>query len=277
MTGGGVVTEEALGDLTGFRGGEGTPLVLLHGFMGTWRVWKPLLDTLTAEHRVFAPTLPGHFGAAPLADGFAGSIGALADLLEAQMDEEGIEKAHIAGNSLGGWLSLELGRRGRALSVVAFSPAGAWRSDRDLKRVIRLMRVARTMSVKAGARLQPHLHRDGVRKLALRSVAVHGDRVPAEEVAAGLEEVLGCAVFEPFLNWVAGEQSFPAAARPADYPIRIAWSEKDRTISLRRYGRPMHAAVPEAEFLVLPGVGHVPMFDDPAMVAQTILEVTRAA
>ncbi|MGI8814455.1 MAG: alpha/beta fold hydrolase [Pseudonocardia sp.] len=59
-------------------------------------------------------------------------------------------------------------------------------------------------------------------------------------------------------------------------PVRIAWAERDRTIPYRRYGHPMRAKVPGAEFITLPGVGHVPMSDDPRLVARTILEMTGA-
>ena len=57
-------------------------------------------------------------------------------------------------------------------------------------------------------------------------------------------------------------------------PIRIAWGGRDRTLPFERYGKPMLEAVPSAELVMLPGVGHVPMSDDPELVARTILEVT---
>src|ERR1700760_1478143 len=96
---------------------DGTPLVLLHGLTGAWPIWRPILPALEAEQRVFAPTLPGHHGATGLPAGRSASIDTLADVLEAQLDAEGIERAHLVGNSLGGWLALTLSRRGRARSV----------------------------------------------------------------------------------------------------------------------------------------------------------------
>ena len=56
--------------------------------------------------------------------------------------------------------------------------------------------------------------------------------------------------------------------------VRIAWSGCDRTIPFDRYGRPLLDRVPDAELVTLPGVGHVPMSDDPDLVVRTILEVT---
>ncbi|UTI65401.1 alpha/beta fold hydrolase [Paraconexibacter antarcticus] len=259
-----------------YAGGSGSPLVLLHGFTGSWRVWRPLLPALTAHHAVFAPSLPGHAGAEAPAPGFGGTIAELVDGLEAKLDAAGIERAHLVGNSLGGWMALELGRRGRALSVLALSPAGGWRSPRDLKRVVGLMRGGRLMMERGGAGLTPLLARPRFRRLMLRSVAEHGERVPPAAVAEMLEEALGCVAFDAILTSIRTGTPLPAAPA-ADYPIRIAWSEKDRTIPLERYGRPLVANVPGAELTILPGVGHVPMFDDPELVARNILEVAAAA
>ena len=54
---------EAIPVTPSYAGGSGTPLVLLHGVGGTWRVWRPVLPLLERWHAVFAPTLPGHCGA----------------------------------------------------------------------------------------------------------------------------------------------------------------------------------------------------------------------
>ena len=109
--------------------GSGEPLVLLHGFTGTWRVWLPVMPKLAERFDVFAPTLGGHCGADPWQEGVEPTVATLADAAEAELDNAGIETAHIAGNSLGGWLALELAKRGRARSVVCLSPAGGWSGD----------------------------------------------------------------------------------------------------------------------------------------------------
>jgi len=104
------------------RGGSGPPLVLLHGFMDTWRTWELVLPALERRHDVLALTLPGHAGGPPL-------DGDVADALERALDVAGFATAHVAGNSAGGFLALELAARGRARSVVAFAPAGGWAAD----------------------------------------------------------------------------------------------------------------------------------------------------
>src|ERR1700731_2334481 len=104
------------------RAGTGTPLLLLHGIGAIWRVWSPVLPYLEPHHDVIVPTLAGHGGGPPLDPQVKPSVHALADALEDELDKLGLQKVHIAGNSLGGWLGIELARRGRALSLVLFSP-----------------------------------------------------------------------------------------------------------------------------------------------------------
>src|SRR5829696_3239412 len=108
-----------------YRAGEGDPLVLLHGFTATWRCWLPNLAELVPRFDVIAPTLHGHDGG-PIMDQPAKSLQEATDRLEQQLDELGVADAHVAGNSMGGALALELAKRGRARSVVAISPGGGW-------------------------------------------------------------------------------------------------------------------------------------------------------
>jgi alpha-beta hydrolase superfamily lysophospholipase len=261
-----------------YRGGSGTPLVLLHGINATWRVWRPLLPVLECEHDVFAPTLPGHRYGPPLADGKPVSVVELADGVEHILDRAGIETAHLVGNSLGGWLAIELGRRGRARSVVALSPAGGWSSRRDLRRVIRLLSSGRALIARREAlRLERLVRRPRFRRIAFRQAMERGDLVAAADALDMLDDAAECVAYPGFIDWVRNAQPIAAVDHPPPYPVRVAWSEHDRTIPFARYGRPLVGALPGAEHVTVAGVGHVPMSDDPALVARTILEVTRTA
>ena len=104
---------------------SGEPIVLIHGFSATPVIWSTILPRLKPEHETLAVTLDGHAGGEPIApDGV--SVAALASGVERDMETAGFEQAHLVGNSLGGWLALELARRQRASSVVAFAPGGSW-------------------------------------------------------------------------------------------------------------------------------------------------------
>src|SRR5450631_2924228 len=121
--------------------GTATPIVLLHGATSSARIWQPLLPELTAHHSVLVPTLAGHLGGPPLSMGRGSVVERIVEDMCAQLDEAGLGSAHLVGNSLGGWVALELARRGRARSVLAFSPAGAWKRAADLQRMLWIFRV----------------------------------------------------------------------------------------------------------------------------------------
>ena len=120
------------------RRGSGEPLVLLHGGAGTWRLWEPVIPLLEPHHDVLALTLAGHWGGAPLPVGGPAGIEALVERAESDMEAEGVHAAHIAGGSLGGWVALELARRGRAKSVVAIAPAGSIRGAAPCEEPLRV-------------------------------------------------------------------------------------------------------------------------------------------
>ena len=106
------------------RQGHGDPLVLLHGISGELCVWEPVRDLLSQRAEVIAVDLPG-FGRSPsLAPGIAPVPGALAAAVARLLDELEIARPHIAGNSLGAWIALELAAISRARSVTALCPAG---------------------------------------------------------------------------------------------------------------------------------------------------------
>src|SRR6201986_5220105 len=115
------------------RAGTGTPLLLLHGIGAIWHAWSPVLPYLEPHHDVIVPTLHGHAGGPLLDAQVAPSVEVLVDGIEKQLDDLGLRQVHIAGNSLGGWIGIELARRNRAKSLVLLSPAGSWRSARRIK------------------------------------------------------------------------------------------------------------------------------------------------
>lgn len=229
------------------RGGSGPPLVLLHGLFMTWRAWQPVIPVLQRSHDVFAPTLPGHRGGPPYPAGLEG-IGPIADAVEARLDALGWERSHLVGNSLGGWLALELAARGRADSVVAFSPAGTWTG-----------------------RPSYHLLRRKLRLIATASRLPAVDRVLPTELVL---DARACTALAPLAAGMEEHGALPRFDLPAGVPVRIAWPEHDRVIPWRHHGVVFRDLVPQAEFVTMTGVGHVPMADDPALVARVILDVT---
>jgi pimeloyl-ACP methyl ester carboxylesterase len=256
------------------RGGAGTPLVLLHGINMSWRIWRPVIPGLELHHSVLAPTLAGHLGGPPLAAGPHG-IAPLADAVEVLLDEAGIDRAHLVGNSLGGWLACELAQRGRALSVVALSPAGAWGTEKEMARLFRLMRLAgRAAGWSATRHLMSH---PGLRRRAMRGALEHAERLPTSVALDMVEETKACLLLGGLLDWLTENQPLPGFDIDASCPVRLAWPYTDRTIPFVPYGEAFRALLPGSELVALRGVGHVPMYDDPGLVVRTVLEHTAPA
>ena len=253
------------------RKGSGEPLVLLHGIISGERVWSNVLPLLAPHHDVIVLTTLGHNGGPPVTIRPA-NLDHLIDDVERQLDELGVGKVHLAGNSLGGWIAIELARRGRARTVCALSPAGAWDHDwTDKQRVFKLLsdalRDARRLRGLAPLGANSKL----VRRIALRHMAVHGERVSPAEFLAALDDTAGCVIAEDLL--ADGAQLEPLDPTPC--PITLAWSARDQLFLVDVYGARARHLIPGARFVVLEDVGHVPMFDDPQLVAQTILATTR--
>ncbi len=255
------------------REGSGEPLVLYHGILNTERAWRHVVPYLTSHHEVIVPTALGHNGG-PRPSARPVTINDVIDDAERVLDELGLERPHLAGNSVGGWQALELARRGRAKSVCALSPAGFWdeslEGERDrvfalLRRVVRdTPRARRVIPLLARSRR--------FRRWALRDVAVRGDRVSREEFISSSDDTIGCYVAEELI--APGQELAPVEA---SCPITIAWPSEDRFFPASAYREPGERLVPGARVISLPGTGHVPMIDEPKLVAETILAVTQGS
>jgi pimeloyl-ACP methyl ester carboxylesterase len=253
--------------------GTGPALVLLHGLGGTWSIWKPVITLLESRFRVIVPTLPGHHGGVPLPPGTEPTVDAMADTLIDLLRARNIESAHVAGNSLGGWLALELARRGFARSVTAFSPAGGWRTVADYRKVALTFRVIYFLLPLLIALTTLFLGKAWVRRILGRSSMEHGDRVPEKDFREMLRGMSGNRVLLGLLKTMGRDGPItPMAA--GKIPICIAWGECDQVIPFERYGQPMLERISGAEQRTIYGVGHVPMYDDPQALSKTIIDVT---
>lgn len=254
--------------------GAGSPLVLLHGVGANWRVWQPLIARLAQHHRVIALNLPGHPGGVPLPGD--PTVSSITDALCAQLQARGIDSAHVVGNSLGGWIAVELARRGFARSVTALSPAGAWADAHAYRDLIRGLSIAFLLAPLiywlsfAVARFA------AVRRALLASTMTHGDRMPAEALQKMLWGFKGCRMM-PRLFQNVGRDGPIAPLPQCEVPIRIAWSGDDRTLPFGRYGEPFMQRISAAELHIVAGAGHVPMYDATEAVLDHVLATTAQA
>jgi pimeloyl-ACP methyl ester carboxylesterase len=114
------------------RTGAGAPLVLLHGIGSSRRAWDPVIPALAGRFDVIAVDLPGFGDSGPLPPGAEPRPAALAAAVARLLDDLGITAPHVAGNSLGGWVALELAGLRPVASLALLSPAGLWRGNMPL-------------------------------------------------------------------------------------------------------------------------------------------------
>lgn len=249
-------------------------LLCIHGYTASSHNWDPVLAGLQQHHRVHVARLAGHAGGPQLPAGVAPTAAALADQLERDLDDAGVHRAHLVGNSLGGWLALELAARGRALSVTALSPALGWEPrGAHLRNLAWKLSLTRQLVVR-GAPVLPLLFRSATgRRIGLKIAVAHGDRMSPEAALAFTDAVSECTVWKPLKHWFLTTEH---TMGPIDCPVRIVWSDDDALIPLEPYGARFSTLVPHAERIVLPDVGHVPMYDDPQLVVRTVLDLTSA-
>jgi pimeloyl-ACP methyl ester carboxylesterase len=263
-----------------YRAGSGEPLVLVHGFTATWRCWLPVLAELVPRFDVFAPTLHGHDGGPGMPDGQpAHSLGHAADHLELLLDAEGIETAHFAGNSMGGALSLELAKRGRARSVVAISPGGGWRADdtEEPQRIIKWFARNQKIAKASLPRVEKVMRRPGTRRLALRDVMTRGDQVPAAEAVQLVRSSVACGVVPDVFQTIRSGTARLVDLDRITCPVLLAWGDKDRILPLPRHAPRLREEIPGVQWRLLPGLGHTPMWDDPSLIARVIADFAAAA
>lgn len=234
----------------------------MHGIGLDHRCWRPLLPQLAREREVIALDLPG-FGDSPGLG--APEVAALADAVEDELRELGIENAHVAGNSLGGAIALELAARGRVASACGLSPAGfgAGREqtygEQSLLLIVRLSRLLAPVADTAT--------RGPVRRTLLMSqIVARPWRVPPEDAADMVRATAGGQGFETTLPAIG---RWTPKAGPV--PTTIAWGERDRLLIASRQAPRAARRLPSARHLLLRGCGHVPMWDDPEQVARVLL------
>jgi pimeloyl-ACP methyl ester carboxylesterase len=251
------------------RGGEGPPLVLLHGFTDTWRTWTPVLPALERRHDVLAVTLGGHAGGPPLPD--AGPD-AVVDLIERAMDEAGFAVADVAGNSLGGYAALRLAERGRARSVVALAPAGGWApGDRSFEDALAQFEAMQELLPAVAPQAELLLSTPEGRRRATAHFTERAEHLPVELLAHVIRGAAACSATTDMIA-TARRDGWPLEPERILCPVRVVWGTADRILPWPRAAEGYRRLwLPQADWVVLDGVGHCPQLDVPLETAELIL------
>ncbi|MEU4426156.1 alpha/beta fold hydrolase [Actinoplanes sp. NPDC024001] len=248
--------------------GDGPPLVLLHGIGGSRAAWRPVLDRLAATHTVYAVDLPGH-GDSP---GPGGAPRHLAQAVSAALDERGIDVPHVAGNSLGGWVAVELAALRPVASLTLLSPAGFWQRAQPAYCTVVLLGI-RLGCRFAGRPLAALCRWAWGRRLVFRQVCARPELLSPDDARRSITAMGRCPGFRDTFRAVRPLRCEPAAGLTV--PVTVAFGDADR-ILLARQSRFTGGLPAHTRHLPLPGAGHVPMSDDPGLIARTVLVTTGA-
>ncbi|MFC4013339.1 alpha/beta fold hydrolase [Nonomuraea purpurea] len=247
------------------RRGAGAPLILIHGIGHHWQGWLPVMDRLAASRTVIAIDLPG-FGDSPdLPDGTPYTAESLADAVESFCALLGVREPHVAGNSLGGYIALELASRGVVRTAAALSPVAFWSRSELLycQSMLRALRgSARAMPPERTAMA---VENPVLRALSAGLLVARPSRLEPTALLAAIQALGRASGFEETLESFAG--LMPPV--PPKSPITIAWGERDRLLPRRQAVRAARWSGQRVK--LLKGCGHLPMSDDPELVARVIL------
>ena len=248
--------------------GSGPPLVLIHGLASSRRCWDLVVDDLAGEFTVYAVDLPGHGDSDPIPGQAETPATEMARAIGAFLDERGLDRAHLVGNSLGGWTALEAAADGRARSVTALCPAGLWEPLREPLGAIQFNRraaVATRRIIPAVMRVAPlrrALVRTGVERTAAVPYRIALDAAYAQADARGFDQAHDGALHRRFER---------AAAITEDVPVTVAFGDNDRLLPAPRFQQ-RDLAPGHSRWEVLWNCGHAPMWDVPSVTTALVRE-----
>ena len=249
------------------RIGSGPPLVLLHGVGHRRQAWYPVVDLLAERREVILVDLPGHGESDPFVPAGRPVVEALRDELVAFLDQQNLDRPHIAGNSLGGRIALEAGAIGLARSVTALSPAGFWRSAAAFGYTRTLFRTVEVMSRRLTPQA-PRLARSrSGRALMFGWITSHPGNIDPDRA---LGDMLAFNRAVPALRAIVHSATAFTGQVQAGVPVTIGWGSRDLVLPPYQ-AKVARSALPQASHVTLLGCGHVPMSDDPDRVAEVLL------
>ena len=267
--GAGGVCAEADGMVVHSRasGPEDAPvLVMIHGTSASLHTWEPLRERLDGEFRVVAYDQPGHGLTGPHPDGLYTYRG-MEDGLEAALDAHGVGRAVLVGNSMGGWVAWRaaLAMPERVAGLVLIDPSGMPTEE------------------EAEGNLAFRLAANPVGRAVLRHVTPRGMVESSLRESVSQEAVVTDAAVDRYWRltrrpgnrdamtdmFATSREDLSGRLGEITVPTLVLWGEEDALIPVSSAAR-FRDAIPGAELVVYPGVGHLPMEEVPDAVAEDV-------
>ncbi|HEU0023032.1 MAG TPA: alpha/beta hydrolase [Thermoleophilaceae bacterium] len=252
------------------RSGSGEPLVLIHGVGHHWQGWRPVIGRLSERYDVIAADSPGFGSSPPLAPGIDPTIEAYADAFESFFAGLGLGRPHVAGNSMGGAIALELARRRAVRSATAISPAGFW-TPRERRFCQLSMGLSGVLPAAGRPAVLALVGTPAGRAVVLSQNFARPWRMPADEARLMLQDLWRSPALGPAIA-AFDRYTFRNGQELRGLPVTVAWGSRDRLLLFGRQAPRARRALPEARHVTLQGLGHTPFYDDPDRVADVIVE-----
>jgi pimeloyl-ACP methyl ester carboxylesterase len=253
--------------------GDGVALVLIHGMGSASTAWRLITPELSQSFRVIHIDLPGH-GLSNLDAQTEMDPHSLAELVLHELDALEIEKFHVVGNSLGGWIALDLAAEhpDRILSVVGIAPAGLWLSP--VNRRLPTGAYARTLARVVYPIAPYFMPYDWAKKVGFADVSPLWKQLP-EEVVIDAVKAMGSSTgyfpaWDALLSLRFDKQISPTV------PVTIIFGDTDNTLP-EKTSQEKSLAPAHAKWIRIANSGHAPMWDHPQEVIQEILSTTALA
>jgi pimeloyl-ACP methyl ester carboxylesterase len=233
-----------------------------------------VLPALERHHEVLALTLPGHAGGSSITGEF--TIARMVDQVAAELEQAGLTRAHLVGNSLGGHIALQLAARGRADTVVALAPAGGWSQDDDSWHgLLAAQGQLHHLASQAAPQADLILASGQGRRRATRLITTNFEHIPPELLGHQMRGIAACSGAEALIEQ-ALVADWALDVSHITCPVRILWGAEDLLLPWPRAATRLYSDwLPHAEWVILDGVGHCPQLDVPIETAQLILGMTR--
>jgi pimeloyl-ACP methyl ester carboxylesterase len=228
-------------------------------------VWAPVVPALAERFDVLAVDLPGFGRSEPLPPQQEPSPAVLAACVSDLLDDLGIRGPHVVGNSLGGWVALELAGRRPVASLTLLAPAGLWRRNTPLYCRVTLG-ASRWLARHAARPLRRLVDLRTGRVLVLGQTHGRPARMTAEQARQAVTDLGTCAGFDATFRATLRRRY---EALPVEAPVMLAFGSRDRVL-LRRQSRHLDELPTDTVLVTLPGCGHLPVADDPEAVAALI-------
>ena len=264
---------ELHGDRIAYRdAGDGPALLLIHGMAGSSATWRAIIPQLAKKYRVIAPDLLGHgMSAKPRGDY---SLGAFAVFLRDLLDELGVHRATVIGQSLGGGIAMQFAYQHRdyceRLALIGSGGLGP-----DLSPMLRILSAP-------GAELVLPM-------VAPQSVLNLGNKLGSWLTSAGIQAPRAGQMWQAYcsLSDSAGRQAFLRTLRSvvdhrgqavsalnklhltAGLPIVLIWGDRDRIIPVS-HAYAAHDVLTGSRLEVLEGISHFPHVEAPTAVADIL-------